>query len=152
MVEGCSEVKRMVDIKLNIGNPKDGKTYKKELPAESAKALYGLKIGDKFKGELIDLPGYEFLITGGSDNCGFPMRKDLPGTARKKVLISKGVGIRSKRKGLRLRKSVAGNTVFEKTAQLNIKVVKEGKEPLGEKPAEENNEAGAEASTENNQS
>ena len=40
-------------------------------------------------------------------------------------------------KGMKQRKTVAGNTVHEKTSQVNLKVVKAGKGPLGEdKPAE----------------
>ncbi|MBU0665989.1 MAG: 30S ribosomal protein S6e [Nanoarchaeota archaeon] len=124
----------MVEFKLNIGNPKTGKTYKKEIVEEEAKPLLGKKIGDKIKGELIGFPGYEFEITGGSDYCGFPMRKDVGGSARKKILIASGVGTRHKRKGIRLRRTVAGNTVYSKTAQINIKVIKEGKASLGEEP------------------
>ncbi len=141
-IGGCSvELKtKMVDIKVNIANPKDGKTYKKEISADNAKPFFGLKIGDKLKGELLDMSGYEFVITGGSDRCGFPMRRDLPGSARKKVLISGGVGLRAKRKGMRIRKSVAGNTVSDQTAQLNIKVTKVGKEPLGAPKEEKSNE------------
>ena len=68
------------------------------------------------------------------------MRKDVLGSARKRILISSGVGMRSKRKGLRLRKNVAGNTIADNTAQLNLKVLKAGKEPLtpvAEEPAAE---------------
>ena len=68
------------------------------------------------------------------------MRKDVVGPARKRILTTKGVGMRTNRKGLRLRKTVAGNTVHEKTTQVNLKVLKAGKSPLGgepEAPAEE---------------
>ncbi|USN46054.1 MAG: 30S ribosomal protein S6e [Candidatus Woesearchaeota archaeon] len=125
-----------------MGEPKSGKTKTHTIAAENVKNVRGLKIGDKFKGELVDLPGYEFQITGGSDHCGFPMRSDVSGSKRKKLLLSSGVGIRSKRKGLRLRKSIAGNEVFENTAQINVKVLKIGKEnlfadPKPEEPAPE---------------
>ena len=43
--------------------------------------------------------------------------------------------------GMRSRKTVAGNTIFEKTAQINLKVTKQGKEPL---PMPEPKEAKAE--------
>lgn len=133
----------MAEFKVNIGHPKEGKTYKKEFSGAEADALIGKKIGDKVKGEVLGHAGYEFEITGGSDYCGFPMRKDLTGSARKKILITKGVGMRTKRKGLRLRKNVAGNTVYDQTAQINLKVVKAGKDPLEPKeeaPAEEKKE------------
>lgn len=125
----------MAEFKLNIGNPKDKKTYKKEVKEAAAEAFIGKKIGDSVKGDSFEFPGYEFTITGGSDFCGFPMRRDVTGSARKKVLIAGGVGMRSKRKGLRLRKTVAGNTIYEKTAQINLKVTKAGKAPLGEPEA-----------------
>ncbi len=120
----------MATFKLNIGNPEDKKTYKAEVSDEQAEALIGLKIGDTVKGDLIGYEGYEFLITGGSDYCGFPMRKDVQGTQRKRILIVRGVGTRQKEKGRRIRKTVAGNTIYDKTAQINLKVIKKGKKPL----------------------
>lgn len=122
----------MATLKLTVGD-KDGKTYKKDLSPEDSATLVGKKLGEKVHGASIGFEGYEFEITGGSDYCGFPMRKDLPGTARKKVLITGGVGLRAntKRKGLRIRKMVAGNTVHEQTVQVNLKVLKAGKEALG---------------------
>lgn len=128
----------MAEFKVNIGNPKDGKTFKKEFSGTEANSLIGKKIGDVIKGDVLGHAGYEFEITGGSDYCGFPMRKDLLGSSRKRILITKGIGMRNKRKGLRLRKNVAGNTVYEQTAQINLKVVKAGKDPL--EPKEESAE------------
>ena len=127
-----------MDIKANIGDPKTGKTAKKEFKDEAAKRLLGLKIGDTVKGELLDLPGYEFEVTGGSDTAGFPMRKDVAGTGRKRILLVSGVGLKPTVRGLRRRKSVAGNTVSDVTAQINLKVLKHGKEPLT--PPEEKKE------------
>ena len=120
----------MAELKIVIGDPKTKKCYQKVI--SDSKALMGKKIGDTFKGETIDFSGYEFEITGGSDSNGFPMRKDLEGTLKKKILIAGGVGFNSKRKGMRRRKTVAANTIFEKTAQVNVKVIKNGKTPLEE--------------------
>ena len=130
----------MAKIKANIGNPKDGKTLQFELEQAQSETIVGKTIGSKIIGKDIGHDGYEFEITGGSDQGGFPMRKDVTGSARKRILITKGIGMRNKRKGLRLRKTVAGNTVHDKTAQINLKVLKAGKTPLGsevEAPAEE---------------
>lgn len=118
-----------MDIKVNIAD-KSGKTVKKELKEDQASSLYNKKIGDKFHGELIDMPGYEFEVAGGSDYCGFPMRKDVQGTMRKAILTTTGTGNKYIRKGMRLRRTVAGNTIFNKTTQVNLKVVKHGAEPL----------------------
>ncbi|OVE74513.1 30S ribosomal protein S6e [archaeon D22] len=133
----------MVELKLVIAEPKSGKCKQVQLNEEQSKALFGKKIGETFKGEVIDMTGYEFEITGGSDFCGFAMRKDLPGTQRKRILAVKGVGIKPGRDGERKRKNVAGNTIFEKTAQINMKVVKAGKEDLFAEPAPAEAEAPA---------
>jgi small subunit ribosomal protein S6e len=127
-----------MEIKINIGDPKAGKTYQRTVAEDDAKIYFGKKVGDSLKGELLGLPGYEFTIAGGSDYCGFPMRKDVEGTLRKRILIVAGIGLRKNRDGRRVRKTVAGNTIYARTAQLNLKVVKHGSQPLGgaEAPAE----------------
>lgn len=127
----------MAQFKLNIGDPKTKKTLKKEVDQAQAKNFVGKKIGDTIKGELLDLPGYEMQITGGSDNAGFPMRKDVFGIQRKKVLIVSGIGIRKNVKGRKVRRMVAGNTIHEGTAQINLKITKSGKTPLFEEPKQE---------------
>ena len=140
----------MAEFKVVIGM-KSGKAVQKEVKDEHAKALLGKKIGDKISGDAIGLAGYEFELTGGSDYCGFPMRRDVQGTARKRILAIYGTGLKKKGKGIRQRKTVAGNTVHSKISQINLKVLKEGKEKLEsakkeEKPAE--GEAPAEAKKE----
>jgi small subunit ribosomal protein S6e len=141
----------MVEFKLVIADTKSGKCYSKEVKDEEAKSFLGLKIKDKVKGEMIDFTGYEFEITGGSDYAGFPMRNDVQGTGRKKILAVTGIGFkpyyRKRKKGIRRfqgtrqRKTVCGNTIFNKTAQINLKVVTYGRKPIGgeaeAKPAEE---------------
>ncbi len=109
--------------------------------------LSGLKIGDKVKGEDINLKfsSYEFEITGLSDTSGFPSRKEIEGIARKRILLKKGIGMREKGKGLIRRKSIRGNTISMDIAQINLKTIKEGKEPLSkilgkEEKAEEKKE------------
>jgi small subunit ribosomal protein S6e len=118
-----------MDLKINIAD-KSGKCIKKELKEDQATALYNKKIGDKINGEILELSGYEFQISGGSDYCGFPMRSDVNGIMRKAILTTKGLGNNYNRKGMRLRRTVAGNTVYNKTSQLNLKVIKYGPEPL----------------------
>ena len=114
----------MVELRLVIGY--QGKTKQIKLDDAQAKKLHGLKIGSKVKGDDFGLPGYELEITGGTDKDGFPMRKDLQGTARKKLLLASGPGYKPKEKGVRKRKMIRGNTVAEDIAQLNMKVLKEG--------------------------
>ncbi|MBW3022488.1 30S ribosomal protein S6e [Candidatus Woesearchaeota archaeon] len=134
-----------MELKIVLSDPKSGKSYQKVVKDADAKRFMGLKLGDAVKGEILNLPGYEFQITGGSDFAGFPMRSDIPGILRKKVLAVSGIGLKQKEKGLKQRKTVAGNTIFEKTAQVNMKVTKEGKGPLGEEKPKEGEEPKAEA-------
>lgn len=108
---------------------KSGKTFQKELSSEEAEALYGRVLGEELTGETLGYSGVTFVIRGGSDASGFPMRKDLPGTQKKKILVAKSTGFKGKLRGkrfggLRIKKMVAGNTVSEKTHQLNLKVIK----------------------------
>jgi len=133
-------------FKLVVSDPKTRKTYQKEIPQKES-GLIGRKIGDKVKGDFLGMPGYELEITGGSDKQGFPMRPDIPGTARKRVLLTGGPGFHPKRKGERRRKSVRGNTISGDIVQVNTKIVKYGskkpEEIFGkkeEKPKEEKKE------------
>lgn len=132
----------MAEFKLVIGI-KSGKSVQKEVKDAAAKALIGKKIGDKVSGDDIGFAGYEFELTGGSDYCGFPMRKDVQGASRKRILAIVGVGLKKKGKGVRQRKTVCGNTVHAKISQINLKVLKEGKEKL-DVPAKAEAEAPAE--------
>ena len=134
----------MAEYKLVIGT-KSGKCVQRAVADADAAAFFGKKIGQTIDGSAFGLTGYEFLITGGSDNCGFPMRKDNDGSARKKILAIYGIGIRerAKSKGCRQKKSVAGNTIYEKTAQINLKVLKGNEEALLAPPAEAAEEAKA---------
>jgi small subunit ribosomal protein S6e len=136
----------MAEFKLVL-SAKDGKSYQREVKDKGAIPFLGKKIGDTVKGDGFGLAGYEVQLTGGSDSCGFPMRKDVPGTGRKRILAVAGVGLKKKGKGQRQRKTVCGNTVHGKIAQINLKILKEGKERLGslkkeaeDKPAEKKEE------------
>lgn len=131
-----------------ISDPKSGRSVQREVKEAEAKKFMSKKIGETFKGELVDLTGYEFQITGGSDYAGFPMRKDLLGTGRKKILAVSGIGIKNSEKGIKRRKTVAGNTVHSNTAQINVKIVKEGKEEIFPKKEEKVEEKKAEHKTE----
>ena len=119
----------MPEINLVIGD-KNGKSYSKKL--EDNSDLIGKKLGEIIKGESIGLSGCEFKITGGSDDSGFPMRPEINLAGKKKIYARKGIGIKTKYKGNFIRKTVAGNSVYQKTSQLNLAVVKAGKKPLEE--------------------
>jgi len=140
----------MASFKLSIGDTKTGKCYQKEVKDQQASPFMGLKIGESVKGETFDMPGYEFLITGGSDYCGFPMRRGILGI-RKKISLLGGVGFRGAGKGIRRRKTVCGHKINENIVQINLKVAKEGSKKLTdifgakeEAPKEEKKEEKAE--------
>ena len=119
----------MVEVKVVIGG-KEGKSFQKTI--ESSEPLLGRKIGESFKGDLIGISGYEFLITGGSDDSGFPMRKGIKTGRRARILAHSGTGVKVKVRGKLIRKTVASEVIHEKTNQINIKVSKEGTKKLEE--------------------
>ncbi len=116
----------MAEFKVVLSDPKTGLTVQRVVKDPAAKAFLGLKIGDTIKGEAIDLQGYEFEISGGSDFCGFPMRKDVVGVGRKRILSYSGTGVRKADKGILQRKTVCGNTIHAKIVQVNLKAIKAG--------------------------
>ncbi len=135
----------MLDLRIVISDPKTGKSVQREVKDDSRKSFHGLRLGDKVRGELMDLTGFEFTLTGGSDDSGFPMRRDVQGQAKKQILATKGTGIRENLKnGLKIRKTVAGNTVGPQTAQLNLKIEKAGSQDIFPKKVEKAEEKKAE--------
>lgn len=102
-------------VKVVINDVKKGKSYQKEFDMN---LFSGKKIGDKVSGDNLGLKDYEFLITGGSDDAGFPLSKSFESGVRKKILINK--------KGTKMRKNVRGNQIGNYVAQINMKVVKYG--------------------------
>ncbi|MDY6765833.1 MAG: 30S ribosomal protein S6e [Candidatus Nanohaloarchaea archaeon] len=128
----------------------DGESFQIELSDQQAQALTGLSIGDEVEGSIVGLDGYTLRITGGSDTEGFPMRRGVDGTGRKRLLVGSGTGARDLEDGERTRTSVRGNTVSQQIAQVNMAVVEDGDEDvatlLGEEPDEAESDADAEES------
>ena len=116
----------MVVFKFVIADPKTRKSYKVEKDQNEVVGLVGKKIGDKFNGDLIGLKGYEITITGGTDKDGFPMHPDVHGMVKKKIILSGPPCFHPKRKGMRKRKMVVGNTISNTITQINCKIIKEG--------------------------
>ena len=130
-----SSEKRVYKLNISGGNEGPGKGLSKLIQIEEKKFHFeGMKIGDIIKGGLIGFPNYEFVITGGSDASGFPMRKDVHGPVKKRILVSKrGIGYRPKRKGQKRRKMARGNEISCDMTLLNLKVVKYGEAELFKK-------------------
>ena len=127
----------MVEFKAVIGDTKHGKTYNTTVSGQHANRLLGMKIGDEFDGLFVSLPGYKLKITGGSDKDGFPMRRDLPGQSRKKIVLSGGTGFHPVMDGMRRRKFVRGNTISADIVQINIAVTSFGPRPIEEQLKQE---------------
>ncbi|MDP2925818.1 MAG: S6e family ribosomal protein [Nanoarchaeota archaeon] len=116
-------------FKINVSH-KD-KTYKIESENED---LLGKKIGEELDGNEIspDLDGYKLEITGTSDISGIPGFKGLEGSIYHRELLTFGPGMKDKRKGLRLKKTLRGEEISVKTIQINTKVIKEGEKKFDE--------------------
>jgi small subunit ribosomal protein S6e len=114
----------MVSYKIVVSDPKTGKSEAQEVKDAGAQLLLGRKIGDILDGTSIGLSG-KLMITGGSDKAGFPMRRDTMGGGKNYVLLTRGVGYRTKEDGVKKRKLVRGNTITEETYQVNAKRVDE---------------------------
>ncbi len=120
----------MVEFKAVIADSKKGKTYQTVVAGHHANSLIGKKIGDEFDGIFVSLPGYKLKLTGGSDKDGFPMRKDIHGTKRRKVLLSNSIGFKAKKPGMRKRKSICGDTISPDIVQVNMKITSFGTKPI----------------------
>jgi small subunit ribosomal protein S6e len=101
----------------------NGKSITQELKDRTAQPLLGSKIGDIIDSSVIGVSGGRMKITGGSDKSGTPMRPDVHGGVKKYVLLSRGVGMKNKEKGNRIRKLVRGKMITEEIYQLNCLLV-----------------------------
>lgn len=119
-------------MKIVISDTKTGKSYGLELPKDKESSLIGKKIGEKIEGGAIGAEGYELTITGGSDLSGFPMRRDVTGPRRAKVVLTDGTGYRRTAKGRREARIVRGNIISDQIVQVNAKVSSAGSKPLDE--------------------
>ncbi len=127
-------------FKLNISDK--GKSWKIESSSES---IIGKKLGETIEGSELDesLAGYTLKITGATDSSGFPHKSDIQGPEMKRVMFTYGWGMHKRPRkagkkarqnvnGLRLRKTVRGSQISEKTIQLNCIVSKHGTKHLAE--------------------
>ena len=127
-----------------------GKAYAVDISGSNYNHFLGKKIGDSVDGIFVgdsdvSLGGFKLEITGGSDLTGTPMRRDLHGGGRKKVLVSPSTGFKGhkivKKKGgryrytydgLRKRRAFRGNVISSDTRQINLKVVESGNKSLAD--------------------
>lgn len=122
----------MVDFKTIVNDVKTGKSYNVAVSGHHANSLIGKNIGEIVDGIFVGLPGYKLKITGGSDGNGTPMRKDLPGSARRKLLLSDGLGFKEIRHGERRRVAIRGATINADIVQINMAVAEYGPKSIEE--------------------
>jgi len=112
---------------LIISDPETGTSQKVELEDARMAPIMGRRIGEIIDGTVADLAGYKIQLTGGTDKDGIPMRPDVHGGVKARVVLSGGVGYKPKNKGERKRVVVRGNTVSVDTTFLNFKIVEKPK-------------------------
>ncbi len=122
----------MAEFKTVIADPKSKMAYQKVLSEEKSNALVGKSIGEEIDGIFLDLPGYRLKITGGSDGSGVPMRGDINGNQRKRLLMTDSVGFTPVRDGQRKRKLIRGKNLSGDISQINLKVIEYGPKSIEE--------------------
>jgi small subunit ribosomal protein S6e len=118
------DVDGVAKFKLIISDS-TGKSRVVEVEGVKAAPLLGRRIGEVVDGSIVGLSGQKLLITGGTDKDGFPMRPDVHGGVKARVVLSGGVGFHPKVKGERRRKTVRGNIITEDIVQVNMKILEE---------------------------
>jgi small subunit ribosomal protein S6e len=134
----------MAKFKVIVSDPQAGTSKVVEVEEARASPFIGKKTGETIDGSVVDMPTLKLQITGGSDKDGVPIRPNVHGGVRRKVVLSGGAGFNPKRDGQRKRKAVRGNTITDEIAQINLKIINQ---PAKIKEAKK--ETKAQSSTEN---
>ncbi|MCX8176464.1 MAG: 30S ribosomal protein S6e [Candidatus Bathyarchaeota archaeon] len=114
----------MAKFKIIVSNI-NGKSETIEVEGVKAHPLIGKSIGEAIDGSILGLKFKKLLITGGTDKDGFPMKPDVHGGVKAKLLLSEGVGFHPKFEGERRKKTVRGRIITEDIVQINMKVLEE---------------------------
>lgn len=122
----------MAEFKIVVSDPTTGRSYKVDISGGSAGALVGKKVGDEVDAASLGFQGYRMKITGASDRNGTPVKANLPGSGRRRLLLAGGVGYHPRLEGERRRKSIRGNEISAEIVQINAMVTGRGEKPLEE--------------------
>ena len=115
----------MAEFKVVVSD-ETGHTEQFEVDGQDANRFLGREIGDEVDGGAVGLDGHTLEITGGSDEAGRPMRKDVSGSNLKELLLEGGVGYKPTRDGERKRITVRGREISDETAQNNARISEHG--------------------------
>ena len=113
----------MAKFKVIVSDPEAGTSKVVELEEARAAPFIGRRLGETLDGSAVELPAHTVQILGGSDKDGVPMRGNVHGGVRRRVVLSGGAGFSPKKKGERRRKTVRGNVITDEIAQINMKIV-----------------------------
>lgn len=117
----------MVEFKVVVADPKEGKSYQVPVSGSHANVLVRKRIGDEVDGMFLGLPGYKVSITGGSDKDGFAMRPEINSASRKRILVTESIGYHPKDyHGKREKRSFRGNEISPEVTQINVKITNYG--------------------------
>lgn len=123
-------------MKINIACPATAQQKLIELFDEKIlQNFYDKRIGQEVAGDVLgdEFAGYTFRISGGNDKQGFCMQQGILTNNRVRLLMSaakNSPGFRSRRKGMRKRKSIRGCIVGGDIAVLNLVVAQMGPNPV----------------------
>jgi len=123
----------LAKFKIIISDPDLGTSKTIELEETRTVPLIGRRLGEVLDGAIVGLSGHKVRITGGSDKDGFPMRPNVHGGVRRKVILGGGVGFNPKDEGQRRRKMVRGNVITDEIVQINMKIMEKPKKAKEEK-------------------
>src|SRR2546421_10750169 len=116
-------LQNMAKFQLIVSDPVSKTSKAATIEGAKAQALVGKAIGDEVDGKLLGIGSMRLKITGGTDKDGIPMRFDIQGGAKKRAMLSGGVGFKPNDNGERRRKLVRGRIVGEDTLQVNSVVM-----------------------------
>ena len=122
----------MADFRVVVSDSKSKLAYQVAVTGPAANKLIGKNIGDVVSGDITGMAGYTLKVTGGTDKDGFAMRNDLPGPARRKVLVAGGVGYAPPADGVKKRKAMRGREISSDIAQINTVIEEYGPKPMSE--------------------
>ena len=119
----------MAKFKVIVSDPQAGTSKVVELEEARAAPFIGRRLGETLDGSAVDLPAHTVQILGGSDKDGVPMRGNVHGGVRRRVVLSGGAGFSPKNSGERKRKTVRGNIITDEIVQINMKIVERPAKP-----------------------
>lgn len=124
----------MAKFKVIVSDPQAGTSKVVELEESRVAPFIGRKLGETLDGSVVDLPAHTIQILGGSDKDGVPMRGNVHGGIRRRVVLSGGAGFKAKKSGERKRKTVRGDIITDEIVQINLKIVERPAKPVEAKP------------------